>query len=91
MENLDNFFEVLPYNDSQSTEAFAPFVAVRQSWAPADSISHGSSNWIYGNFSGTLKSACESNSQSRIAKRAILFVKQAGEYEGRAVYMFLHS
>ena len=91
MENLDNFFEVLPSDDSQATEAFAPFVAIRQSWAAADTLSHGAANWIYGHFSDSFRSACECDSPTRIARRAILFVKHMGEHEGRAVYMFLHS
>lgn len=91
MENLDNFFEVLPFADSQDTEAFAPFATARQSWVLADTISQGTSNWIYGNFSNSLNGACESEASSRIAKLAILSVKFVGEFDERPVYMFLHS
>lgn len=91
MENLDNFFDILPFDNSKKTEKFAPYEAVRQSWAAGETISQGDSNWILGNFSNSLSGAYESDTPSRIARRAILFVKYAGECEGKSIYLFIHS
>lgn len=91
MDNLDNFFEVLPTDESQTTETFAPFSSVRQSWATADSISRSLSNWIVGNFSDTFDGAFESNIPSRIASRAVISVRRIENHNGKSVYAFIHA
>ena len=91
MENLENFIEVLPFDAASKTETFAPFEAVRQSWAAGDTLSREESNWICGNFSNSLEGASRSEMPSRIAIRALLFVKPAGEIQGRPFYTFIHA
>lgn len=90
MENVESFFEVLPYSDSHGTEAFAPFQPARQSWVAYDTLSRDA-HWIYGNFSDSFTGAFENDSVSRIAIKAILFRNYAGEMQGRQIHLFTHS
>lgn len=90
MENLESFFEVLPYSDSHGTEAFAPFQPARQSWAAYDTLSRDA-DWIYGNFSNSFSGASENEAESRIAIKAVLFGHYAGEKDGRPIHLFTHS
>lgn len=91
MDDLQNFFDVLPFDNLEKTEKFAPFQAIRQSWVAADTLARGDSNWILGNFSNTVEGACESSTPSRISSRAVLFVRHAGVYQGKSLYVFIHS
>ncbi|PIF34320.1 hypothetical protein CLU81_4959 [Flavobacterium sp. 9] len=90
MEKLDDFFELLPVNESLDVNQIAPYSTIKQSWAAYDTLSSDSS-WFYGNFSSSFSEACSSRTMSRIAKSAVVFQQYQGACEGRSIHIFTHS